>query len=203
LPKELQLFFKIIDAKKKAEERDKYQNQIYGNDIRGKVYSRVNNQNSESFVADERRRNAYQVQVQPSRSIRNQRENSLNSKPRFRSIRNNPSAVIDHRNNAWRDEHLPLALSDGEEDKVEEMKQGQMPRQIAMRESKKAQTMTENHQVTNRRRYQTNEMDAIDLNLDNQMNNFQPMMVQDIVNQRNNIQMHMAEEQDRLIYDPS
>lgn len=65
--------------------------------------------------------NSYRLQIQPPVLSRRPRPNNLQSQPRFQAIQNNPTAVIDHRNNAWQSDHTIRPSNQREEDKVEEI----------------------------------------------------------------------------------
>jgi hypothetical protein len=165
LPKELKLFFKIIDAKKQEKARNKFENEMYSMIRRGYLLEKplLSSPRSQRRKGDEHS-NQIEINVQPPNSSlhRNRRERGR-TQNRIRSLLNHPQTVIDHRNNAWQNDSVVHPSLFYEEDKVEEIKQNSVvePRTPIYNESRRINQ----RRRRNRNDYRTHELDEEELHL--------------------------------------
>lgn len=136
LPKELKLFFKIIDAKRKANGKPfginemMHRNSLFSQTVQ--AYEEIKNRNHEEskFAPASRKEerkeinkksNDYQVNINPPPHKPQRRSSTLKRGRKNLVLQNNQEAVIDtRRNNAWQSDNLML-MNMGEENKVEEL----------------------------------------------------------------------------------
>jgi hypothetical protein len=134
LPKELKLFFKIIDAKRQGNDRDVDQSQTFKRSKRPSLFtqgkSACEDQKSVENSRNEIRNSPYQLSIVPPVPIVRPKKKRTNTvQHRNDSISIQPQAIIDvnsnyDRNNAWEvdEENLLIQRSRHEEDKVEDFK---------------------------------------------------------------------------------